>query len=614
MNSIIRKNYQQIFDDIQRPKDYEEKYNSHTVNIVFLNDIDIESYFHEIEINHKTTMAVYKNMSRSRRDVPFETVLDKMNKNEFLEIVWKSESSGSIQIRISSKMMVLLHTDLNPRQITFPIPPYKKIFIKNFKKTIQFTLNKRWSRYIFAHLVSVHPMLRHNMSYLEIHNPCSGRKKEIVWLCIDNVNTKIILTIKEKTPNSISIKFADDYSVHVKSYHYDYVNQAILYMRKVLVIYEEMFDEINEIYKIDTNIDISPNKNSIKYLKSIYPDFFVSGYSRECPNLPIVITKDEVDAYESVLEYPLGSGRYFAAQPGLFIGIKKNRLSNSAQYPFLVNCYPTDHKGRFKSQYMKYYYPAQYKESPIIINNKDSVPTNLLVKGIERIQLSYTSMYSILEWVFGKSAAANLPMQLCRQSFWCDIDIKFSKDDHRLYCLYEYIFNTNIFLLQVNNNHLAHVVLPPHRNDYIWNPKYNRSVVIVREIKGAYGMRDNVYSILAENDKYIFNNSHPLSKSVIETKLSCTIRGTKIDSGYTEQYIDENGKCTLLKREDGSVMNVYCEPQNLNTFEEILDEDMLKHIHKAYELGTINKTQFRHLTDYKTKITERYFENRDITN
>src|ERR1700757_2018334 len=294
MHSIIRKNDHQIFDDIRRPKDYEEKDNSHTVNIVFLNDIDIESYFHEIEINHKTTMAVYKNMSRSRRDVPFETVLDKMNKNEFLEIVWKSESSGSIQIRISSKMMVLLHTDLNPRQITFPIPPYKKIFIKNFKKTIQFTLNKRWSRYIFAHLVSVHPMLRHNMSYLEIHNPCSGRKKEIVWLCIDNVNTKIILTIKEKTPNSISIKFADDYSVHVKSYHYDYVNQAILYMRKVLVIYEEMFDEINEIYKIDTNIDISPNKNSIKYLKSVYPDFFVSGYSRECPNLPIVITKDEV--------------------------------------------------------------------------------------------------------------------------------------------------------------------------------------------------------------------------------------------------------------------------------------------------------------------------------
>jgi hypothetical protein len=137
-------------------------------------------------------------------------------------------------------------------------------------------------------------------------------------------------------------------------------------------------------------------------------------------------------------------------------------------------------------------------------------------------------------------------------------------------------------------------------------------VVIIREIKGAYGMRDNVYSILAENDKYIFNNSHPLSKSVIETKLSCTIRGTKISSGYTEQYIDENGKCTMLKREDGSVMNVYCEPQKLNTFEEILDKDMLKHIHKAYELGTINKTQFRHLTDYKTKITERYFENRDI--
>lgn len=606
MNSIIKKNYQQILERVQHQKDVEEKYNSHTINIVFLWNVNLESYFHDIEINNQTTMVVYRNMSRSRRDVPFETALQRMNKNDFLEILW-----NSIQIRVSSKMMVLLHTDLNPRQVTFPIPPHKKIFIKNFKKTIHVTLSKRWSRYIFAHLISVHPVLRHNLSYLENHNPCSGRKKEIVWLCMDNINAKIILTIKEKGNNNISVKFADDYSVHVKSYHYDYVNRAIAYMRRVFMIYEDMFDKINMIYDIDAKIDIIPNTNSIKYLKSVYPDFFISGYSRECPNLPIVITENETNKYESYLEYPSGSGRYFAAPPGSYVSIKKNRLSNSKQYPFLVNCYPTDHKNRLKSQYVKYYNPSQYKESLVSLSSKTSVPTNLLIGGVERIQLSYNTIYSILEWIFGKTTE-NFQMQLCRQSFWCDIDIKFDPDDHRLYRLYEYLFKTNIFLLQINNSHLAHVILPPHRDEYIWNPTYDRSVIIVREIKGAYGMRDNVYSILSSSDnQYVFANDHPLSKSVIDTKLSCTVRGSNINiTDFVAQYINENGKCTLLKRDDGSVVSTYCEPQALNTFEDILDTDISQHIQKAYELGSINKTQFRHLSDYATRITERYFENR----
>jgi hypothetical protein len=508
-------------------------------------------------------------------------------------------------------MMVVLHTDLS--HVTFPIPPHKKIFIKNFKKTIHVTLTKSWSRYIFAHLVSVHPVLRHNLSYLENHNPCSGRKKEIVWLCMDNVNTKVVLTIKERSSNSISVKFADDYSVHIKSLRYDTVNRAIAYMRRVFAIYEDTFDEINMIYGIDTKIDTIPNTNSIKYLKSVYPDFFISGYSRECPNLPILITEKEAlsGTYESFLEYPSGSGRYFAAPPGSYVSIKKNRLSNSRQYPFLVNCYPTDHRGRLKSQYVKYYHPSQYKESLASISNKASVPTNLLIDNVERIQLSHNTIYSILEWIFG-SCTKEPRMQLCRQSFWCDIDIKFDPDDHRLYCLYEYLFETNIFLLQINNNHLAHIVLPPHRDEYIWNPKYDRSVIIVREIKGAYGMRDNVYSVLSPgNDQHVFDNKHPLSRSVIDTKLSCTIRGLgKCTNDFTAQYIDENGKCTLLRRSDGSIISTYCEPQIIDTFEDILDEDMLQHIHKAYELKSINKTQFRHLTDYRTRITERYFENK----
>lgn len=605
---MIKRNCQCIFDSELRRKDVEEKYRSHTINVVFLWDIDLEAYFHDIVINNETTMVVYKNMSRSRRDVPFENVLQRMNKNDFLEIMWRS-----VQIRVSPKMMVVLHTDLSPRQVTFPIPPHKKIFIKNFKKTIYITLNKRWSRYIFAHLISVHPALRHNLSYLETHNPCSGRKKEIVWLCMDNVNTKVVLTIKEKSSNSISVKFTDDYSVHVKSLRYDTIDRAIAYMQRVFAIYEDTFDEINAIYGIDTKIDIVTDKNSIKYLKSVYPDFFISGYSRECPNLPILITKEEAlsGAYESFLEYPSGSGRYFAAPPGLHVSIKKNRLSNSAQYPFLVNCYPTDHRSRRKSQYVKYYSPSLYKESFTSIMSKAPVPVNLLINNVERMQFPDTTMYRILELIFG-TCTKKPQMQLCRQSFWCDVDIKFDPDDHRLYRVYEHMFEANIFLLQINNNHLAHIVLPPHRDEYIWNPKYDRSAIIVREVKGAYGMRDNTYSILSPGDgQHVFDSKHPVSRSVINTKLSCTIRGTGIHvDNPVAQYIDENGKCTLLRCSDGLTVDVYCEPQAIDTFENILDDDMLQHIRKAYELKSISKTQFRHLTDYRVKITERYFENK----
>lgn len=585
---MISNNYNVILSMAQRKKNYEEKSKSHTINIVFTSDINLESLFHELEINDETTMIVLGNMSRSRRDVSFESVLQRMNKSDFLEILW-----NRIHIKVSSKMMVLLHTDLNPNEITLPVPAHKKIFIKNFKKTIQVSLVKKWSRYIFAHLISTHPLLRYNLSYLETHNPCSGRKKEIVYLCMDNVNARIVLTIKEKNTNVISIKFSDDYSVHIKSYRYDYVNSAIEYMRKVLTIYEDSFDEINSIYNIESTIDKFEDANSIKYLKSVYPDFFVSGYSRECPNLPLISTQDDPTA----IEYPIGSGRYFSAPAGLHVSIKKNRLSNKDVYPYLVNCYPTDHRIRLKSQYMKYYNPENYKQSVVGISPNQPVPTNLLMEGIERRTDIPHTIYDILVFIFGTPMHTDHKFQLCKQSFWCETNIKFDKDDHRLYRLYEYMFETNIFMLQIHSNHLAHIVLPPHRDDYIWNPRYTRSVLLVQEIQGAYGMRGNVYSVISYNNNCVFENNHLLCKSVIETKLRCTIRGVKQKQKI--QYIDENGKSLP-----------YCEPYEMDTYNEILSETMLIYINNAYELETINKTQFKHLTNYKTRITERYFENK----
>lgn len=585
---MISSNYKAILSAVKRQKNYEEKSKSHTINIVFSSEINLESLFHELDINDETTMIVLGNMSRSRRDVSFESVLQRMNKSDFLEILW-----NRICIKVSSRMMVLLHTDLDPTDITLPLPPYKKIFIKNFKKTIQVSLTKKWSRYIFAHLISTHPILRYNMSYLEVHNPCSGRKKEIIYLCTDNANARVVLTIKEKSTNVISIKFSDDYSVHIKSYRYDYVDSAIEYIRKVLVIYEDSFDEINSIYQIDAAIETFEDINSIRYLKSVYPDFFVSGYSRECPNLPLIATKDDPTA----IEYPRGSGRYFSAPAGTYVSIKKNRLSNKDTYPYLVNCYPTDHRNRSKSQYMKYYCPENYKQPVAGVSLKQPVPTNLLAEGIERHTDIPNTIYDILIMIFERPIHTDHRFQLCRQSFWCETNITFSADDHRLYRLYEYMFEINLFILQIYSNHLAHIVLPPHRDDYIWNPKYSRSVLLVQEIQGAYGMRGNVYSLISQNNNFIFNNNHPLCKSVIETKLKYTVRGAKPPKAA--QYIDENGKSLP-----------YCEPSEMGTYEEILSSEMKKYIYDAYELNTINKTQFKHLTHYKTRIIERYFENK----
>jgi hypothetical protein len=122
-------------------------------------------------------------------------------------------------------------------------------------------------------------------------------------------------------------------------------------------------------------------------------------------------------------------------------------------------------------------------------------------------------------------------------------------------------------------------------------------VLLVQEIQGAYGMRGNVYSVISYNNNCVFENNHLLCKSVIETKLRCTIRGVKQKQKI--QYIDENGKSLP-----------YCEPYEMDTYNEILSETMLIYINNAYELETINKTQFKHLTNYKTRITERYFENK----
>ena len=62
---MISNNYSAILSTVHRKKNYEEKSNSHTINIVFVSEISLESLFHELEINDETTMIVLGNMSRS---------------------------------------------------------------------------------------------------------------------------------------------------------------------------------------------------------------------------------------------------------------------------------------------------------------------------------------------------------------------------------------------------------------------------------------------------------------------------------------------------------------------------------------------------------------------
>jgi len=119
----------------------------------------------------------------------------------------------------------------------------------------------------------------------------------------------------------------------------------------------------NNILSYDPRIEEEIFSRKLFKLRKEKPDLFISQFTRECSRAPTIVTREEarrlIEEGYSVIRYPKHpdpKGVFYVAPKGMYVGLKTNRLTNKDIYPFLPNCYITDHLKNPGTKAFQYYY------------------------------------------------------------------------------------------------------------------------------------------------------------------------------------------------------------------------------------------------------------------
>jgi hypothetical protein len=184
--------------------------------------------------------------------------------------------------------------------------------------------------------------------------------------------------------------------VRVKGVSTQSIDSFISIFSKLLVIYNQKYNEIVEFYKqfipdfgkIETVV--KPDKSNDNKLQA--PDIFISNYSRKCPNIPEIITEEEAKTYDyqKVMLYPRDTQEnaphypsdgkdqkyYVCRNPDFpYPGVQVNKLKNKDDYPFTPCCFRDEQKDKKGRSYNKYFLneekdSREKKQQDFIITNK----------------------------------------------------------------------------------------------------------------------------------------------------------------------------------------------------------------------------------------------------
>lgn len=184
--------------------------------------------------------------------------------------------------------------------------------------------------------------------------------------------------------------------VRVKGVDTESIESFIQIFSKLLVVYNQKYNEIVEFYKqfipdfgkIETVL--KPDKSNDN--KLLAPDIFISNYSRKCANIPEIISKEEAETYDyqKVMLFPRNNQEkaphypsdgkdqkyYVCRNPDFqYPGVQVNKLKNKDDYPFTPCCFRDEQKDKKGRSYNKYFLneekeSKEKKQQDFIITNK----------------------------------------------------------------------------------------------------------------------------------------------------------------------------------------------------------------------------------------------------
>lgn len=383
--------------------------------------------------------------------------------------------------------------------------------------------------------------------------------------------TKFVCHISTRAANKndllkySTIKIGEPISVFkiIRGANIDVITHFRIMIGKFITIYNNHVKELTDEYSkyvgnVNTKIFIAKKET----LTDVMPTIFLEKYSRLCAKqkIPQLIPENDYDENKpSQLEFPKDddNSKYFECntEDYPYAGLVVNKLSNSAEYPYLPCCFKLDQKTNPTSNYNKYYKDKDseqvsgqeyerllqtqkfakfgtYGVLPEYIKHLFSIldKNNEYYRRGMHFQNPILGMSSFLECVldalnwnnilsFGNDEVKRELLikeerqliasfikgnGLCKQECYNlnvnDIELNIADITHYLSpTLYiralEEFYNVNIFLFQrdTSNPH-GNFILPNHEpsSNYIFSPLKSRQTIIIYEHVG--GIWDNKYS------------------------------------------------------------------------------------------------------------------------
>ncbi len=341
--------------------------------------------------------------------------------------------------------------------------------------------------------------------------------------------------------------------------------------------------------------------SEIENLRSVFPELFVNNYTRECPVLPIILSAEETERVRHTKRVIKYFDMYFTAPEGYSVGLKRNRLSNMNVFPCLVTCYLHDHMLRRGSETFKYYNApnevvlkertsgahsqevvgfhdievngfGEGRES-VISHKKRPLPKCIQDPNYHRIKAE--SFVNAVESATGvKINRFKWYPHIARQELWDKSDdeimdtIKYGPGS-LTFRYFEEAIRVSIHVVVIQDGNFESLI-PRHKGKYVWSPPYPLHVVIFETYRTTYGRKHCSYDYLAKGKETLFDDQDSVVTDLTVQKNAGSIRAAPIDEGtISEQTIDRNGKCSLVRTEQNSTATytrplavpVTCEPR-----------------------------------------------------
>jgi len=328
--------------------------------------------------------------------------LENPNSDDYfmVELLQKDENKGVFSYDISIKAnrqiqisetkiieralsyLVVTRPDVSIKRDTGSIKPYDISLKKTFGNGFFIYKNLDMFRELFFDFCTNHPYLRKTIIFDEKYKIEKERGGTRFFITLNNLETFMKCSLYFKKINKPYEREVEAYP-DVVSVGDKIILINILYgenafqVHKTIELLNNCFAYMVEnadtffysyyskyISNIKSIRDVSFEEDKDLRLKDIYPQMFVSGYGRFCQQQPKVIyDEDEIEKMKKekkdLFFFPKtkkeGPQSYYSCSHNnkySFVGLSKNTLSNSDQYPYLPCCFAKDQNVKNKLRFI----------------------------------------------------------------------------------------------------------------------------------------------------------------------------------------------------------------------------------------------------------------------